>query len=381
MKPDYVNVLRDGDPNGNGMLIRFDFPGGLSIVGLPTENHYGGDWDLGPTWNYLILGDSPFLVDTGRFTTAKRLLSMIEATGHTPADISFIVLTHGHEDHDGGVAELAGQTRSSIRAHMVYDRLIRFYPDKTPETSRPDFPANCWHCFMPESFYKRHCLEYQKANSTLSIHTIDEPFSEIAPGVQCLHVPGHSPDCLAILVNHEVLLVGDTVLPQITPWPTTEKMFQYVAPVFSSENGQVESFHGLKAYLKSLYALKKLASTHPDLVVLPAHRLYYGGQWNGFQLAARIDELVAHHITRLGDILQILDRKGPLSAKDIAFNYFNAGLLKGFGINMAENEILSHLELLIASGNGHFEDDVFVPDSKDGFEDYITMFKTLSPFP
>jgi hypothetical protein len=61
---EYTEVMHKGDDSGNEMLVRFRLPSGLEIFGLPTKNFYGGDWDLGPTWNYAVLSDKPFLRQT-----------------------------------------------------------------------------------------------------------------------------------------------------------------------------------------------------------------------------------------------------------------------------------------------------------------------------
>ena len=44
-----MEVVQHGEANGNGMIVRLRLPSGLEILGLPTKNFYGGDWDLGPT--------------------------------------------------------------------------------------------------------------------------------------------------------------------------------------------------------------------------------------------------------------------------------------------------------------------------------------------
>ena len=67
-------IIRRGDKSGNGMIARFRMPSGLEIITLPTENIYGGDWDLGPTWNYVVMADEPFLLDTGRYGQGKHLV-------------------------------------------------------------------------------------------------------------------------------------------------------------------------------------------------------------------------------------------------------------------------------------------------------------------
>jgi glyoxylase-like metal-dependent hydrolase (beta-lactamase superfamily II) len=110
-------------------------PSGIEIFGLPTENNYGGNWDLGPTWNYLVMLDKPFLLDTGRLGMEETLLQMMHTVGIDGKDLDSILISHGHENHDGGLAEMAQRTRAEVRAHTVYDRLIRYYPNDAP----PDF--------------------------------------------------------------------------------------------------------------------------------------------------------------------------------------------------------------------------------------------------
>jgi hypothetical protein len=70
-------IINKGDENGNEMVVKFQLPSGLEIYGLPTKNFYGGHWDLGPTWNYAVMADKPFLVDSGRFGQGKNLVGIL----------------------------------------------------------------------------------------------------------------------------------------------------------------------------------------------------------------------------------------------------------------------------------------------------------------
>ena len=108
-----------------------------------------------------------------------------------------------------------------------------------------------------------------------------------------------------------------------------------------------------------------------NLVVLPAHRFFYGNHWNEIDLQVRIAELIQHHIDRCADILRILV-SGPKTAKGIAKEHFDESLLEGMGAVMAENEILSHCELLCAAGDmGAVEDGRFESGGGSGFESLI----------
>ncbi|MFH0789297.1 MAG: hypothetical protein V2B13_17000, partial [Pseudomonadota bacterium] len=78
---DSVEVVLPGEGNGNNHIFRLKLPSGREIIGLATENKYGGDWDLGPTWNYIVGPERPFLVDTGKSGMGRKLLEMMARIG------------------------------------------------------------------------------------------------------------------------------------------------------------------------------------------------------------------------------------------------------------------------------------------------------------
>ena len=371
MKQHIKKVVNPGDENGNGMIVRFGLPSGLEIVGLPTKNFYGGHWDLGPTWNYAVLADKPFMVDSGRFGQGKNLVDMMTSVGIKAEDLEFVLISHGHEDHDGGLAELVNSTNLRVKAHAIYELLIRKYPSKAPRGHKEDFPAKCWHCPMPESFYSKNCLGYHKVLQELQIEPIGDGENELMTGVHTHHLPGHSPDCIAVLLGNEAIIVGDIVLPDITPWPTREEAFNEVADVIRPRYRQANLIFGLDRYIKSLKKLGGIAAHHPDLLVLPAHRFYYKGQWNGLQLAERVKELLTHHVKRSAAIIEIL-RTGPKTAEELAREHFEETLLEGFGSIMAANEMVSHCELLSTCGDiVDVDDDKYAVTGTGNFEEYI----------
>ncbi|MBW2514340.1 MAG: MBL fold metallo-hydrolase, partial [Deltaproteobacteria bacterium] len=330
--------------------VKFRLPSGLEIISFPTKNFYGGHWDLGPTWNYVVLADRPFLIDAGRYGQGRHLIDMMEIAGIKPVDLDFVLISHGHEDHDGGLAELVGQTNLRIKAHRVYDLMIRQYPDNAPPGYKRHFPAKCWHCFMPESFYKENCLRYHGVLQALAVERIGDDREELGPGISSLHLPGHSPDCLALNLGGEALIVGDVVLPGITPWPTCMEQYDGVAKILQPIYSNASALFGLKRYLRSLKTLLQIAEQSPHILVLPAHRLYYQNRWNTMELKKRLHELMQHHIQRCAAILKIVGA-GSTDADEIARRHFSEILLRGPGKRMAANEIVSHCELMIACGD------------------------------
>jgi hypothetical protein len=111
-----------------------------------------------------------------------------------------------------------------------------------------------------------------------------------------------------------------------------------------------DSIYGLRAYLSSLKKLERIGTRMDHLIVLPGHRLFYNHRWNEMVVNERVRELLTHHVERCASILESL-KQGPKTARELAVVYFEAPLLKGAGIIMAENEILSHCELLQACGD------------------------------
>jgi len=97
MPYDQMKILHQGDEYGNGIIVRISLSTGRKILALATKNLYAGDWDLGPTWNYVIGLDRPFLLDAGRRGTGPALMEMMEYAGLKARDLDFVVLSHGHK--------------------------------------------------------------------------------------------------------------------------------------------------------------------------------------------------------------------------------------------------------------------------------------------
>lgn len=351
MFTDNIEIIHRGDQNGNQWVIRVELPSGVNIFGLATENIYGGDWDLGPTWNFVVQGENPFLIDTGRYGMGGRVLEMIAQAGLSPRDLKGILLSHGHEDHDGGLTEIAQKTGVPVWVHPIYDRLSRLYPEHAPQPYKKTFSASCWQCFMPESFTQAHCVEYHRNKMSLRSNLLEGPLLPLDSGVRLHHLPGHSPDSLAFQIGREAVIVGDILLPEITPHPTQEALFQWTGKILPAQYDKPEKIYGLRAYLGSLKKLRAMGREHPEMIVLPAHRLFYDHHWRTIELEKRSAEIIEHHIQRCASILDLLLKDGLRSVEEIVLAHFEPKLLKGLGARMAKGEIKSHLELLRHCGD------------------------------
>ena len=61
----------------------------------------------GAVSTYLITGETTVLIDTGSSTTAENLIAGIRDVGVDPQTLDFVLLSHLHLDHVGGVNKLA----------------------------------------------------------------------------------------------------------------------------------------------------------------------------------------------------------------------------------------------------------------------------------
>jgi len=115
---------------------------------------------------------SRFWWTPGASARARNLVGMLDAAGISIQDFEFVLISHSHEDHDGGLAELVEMTDLKVKAHAIYDLLIRRYPEDAPTGYKANFPAKCWHCPMPESFWSKNCLGYHRVLTDLEIEKI-----------------------------------------------------------------------------------------------------------------------------------------------------------------------------------------------------------------
>lgn len=150
--------------------------------------------------------------------------------------------------------------------------------------------------------------------------------------IDAVHTPGHTPGHYVFAEQQEgVLFSGDHVLPTITP------SIGFTVPPADQPLGH---------FLASLAKVRRL----PDLRILPAHGPVAPSTHT------RVDELLAHHETRLDLCLDSLRARGPATsivvARDLGWTRHEHAFddLDVFSRGMAAMETKAHLELLVARG-------------------------------
>ena len=136
--------------------------------------------------NCYIVGDESskegMIIDPG--AEANRIMGVVEELG---LDIKFIVLTHGHIDHVGALAEVKEATGAEVAIHVNDARSLQANP------LRQAFSPSSQELPSPDILLKE--------GDILDIGNLH---------FRVLHTPGHSPGCICLL-EEGVVFSGDTL--------------------------------------------------------------------------------------------------------------------------------------------------------------------------
>ncbi|WP_327434751.1 MBL fold metallo-hydrolase [Streptomyces sp. NBC_01236] len=152
---------------------------------------------------YLLLGRRPVIVDAGTPGSGQKIHDQITAHGVDPADVSLIVITHGHIDHFGSAAELHRLTGAPVAGHIA-----DLGPYRTGRVREP---------YLPTGPMGR-LLDRNK-----NLHVPAEPFEpavlirgetslgDFGLAARIMPTPGHTAGSVSVLTDDGDLVAGDLV--------------------------------------------------------------------------------------------------------------------------------------------------------------------------
>lgn len=130
---------------------------------------------------YLVESENQLaLIDAGAGRGSKQILENVKKCGFSPQNIKYILVTHGHIDHIGGLKQLKEQTGALVFAHQLELDAI--------ENGNPVLTAAEWYGVRYQPVKVDRVIK--KDNETLTMGEVEFKF---------LHTPGHTPGSLSIL--------------------------------------------------------------------------------------------------------------------------------------------------------------------------------------
>ncbi|MCU4753084.1 MBL fold metallo-hydrolase [Halobacteria archaeon AArc-curdl1] len=286
---------------------------------------------------YAITRGGLTLIDPGPLTddAYTELTDGLEALGYTTEDVDRVLITHPHIDHFGLADRVRNESGATICAHrdavdVLADPTANFEREQAffrPYLASVGVPEQLLETVitLPESYNRfREPVAVDR-----SLAEGDEIVLDETTTLEAIHTPGHAPASVCFLDRErKSAFTGDHVMADISP-----------NPLLTLEPGTTDQrTRSLPDYLA---ALERIATE--DVTT------GYGGHREIVpDIAARVEEILAHHDKRSDRVSKILDDDGPLTPYEVMNREFPD--LPATETFAGMSEIIGHLDVLEDAG-------------------------------
>ena len=167
---------------------------------LPGVHHL----PLFGTGAYLICEDTITIIDAGWRWTGGRVLNQLRRLGRSPQQVSYIISTHMHLDHIGGMGHVKQHSSGRVAAHahevafLQRDGQIRL-PNPSPNPALGMLLAPICTLLRPPQVEVDILLQQGSQFSILG-------------GMEVIDTPGHTPGSISLYFPSQgLLMVGDAL--------------------------------------------------------------------------------------------------------------------------------------------------------------------------
>lgn len=157
--------------------------------------------------NLIAAEDGLVLIDTGSPGDEAAISNALAHLGHTPQDLTHIIVTHVHADHAGSLAALQAVSNAQTIMHPIDAALAQRGDAMRPLTPSPTLLGRILYRFMIEP--TPHNIAPARIDTTVD----DGDLIPVAGGLRVIHAPGHCAGQIALLWEaRSVLFAADTAL-------------------------------------------------------------------------------------------------------------------------------------------------------------------------
>lgn len=159
---------------------------------------------LAGTSALLLLEDQVTVIDAGWKGSGGRVVNALKRLGRSSEEIGYIVSTHYHHDHVGGIAHLRERSGGKVAAHETEVPFLQ-RRDKRGLPNPVQMPGIRW--LMAPAM-----AVMQPRGFSVDLQLTDGSRLEPLGGMEIIHSPGHTPGSISLHFPREgLLMVGDAL--------------------------------------------------------------------------------------------------------------------------------------------------------------------------